>query len=75
MNINSLSLLDKRVQVLRMLGGFVGGMTTKRKTVNFEDQDQKSEEVEQNLGHENLSGEKDVEENRQVDQQDPGQES
>ena len=48
---------------------------TQRKTVNFENQDQKSEEAEQNLGQESLSGEKDVEENRRIDQQDPGQES
>ena len=48
---------------------------TQKRTVTFEDQDQKGEEVEQNLGHESLSGEKDVEENRRVDQQDPGQES
>ena len=48
---------------------------TKRKTVTFEDQDQKCEEVEQNLGQESLSGEKDVDGNRQVYRQDPGQES
>ena len=48
---------------------------TQRKTVTFEDQDQKGEEVEQNLGQESLSGEKDVDGNRRVDQQDPGQES
>ena len=48
---------------------------TQRKTVTFEDQDQKGEEVEQNLGQESLSWEKDVDENRRVYQQDPGQES
>ena len=48
---------------------------TQRKTVNFEDQDQKGDEDEQNLGQENLSGEKEVEENRRNEQQDPGQES
>ena len=48
---------------------------TQRKTVTFEDQDQKGEEVEQNLGQESLSGEKDVDGNRQVYQQEPGQES
>ena len=49
---------------------------TQRKTVTFEDQDQKGEEVEQNLGQESLSGEKDVDGNRQVScQQEPGQES
>ena len=46
-----------------------------RKTVTFEDRDQKGEEVEQNLGQESLSGEKVVDGNRQVYQQDPGQES
>ena len=48
---------------------------TQLKIVTFEDQDQKGEEVEQNLGHESLSVEKNVEENSQVDQQNPGQES
>ena len=37
---------------------------TQRKTVTFEDQDQKGEEVEQNLGQESLSVEKVVDENR-----------
>ena len=46
---------------------------TQRKTVTFENQDQKGEEAEQNLWQESLSREKDVEENRRVDQQDPGQ--
>ena len=45
---------------------------TQRKTVTFEDQDQKGEEVEQNLGQESLSGEKVVDEDRRVYQQDPG---
>ena len=36
---------------------------TQRKTVTFEDQDQKGEDLEQNLGQENLSGEKDVDGN------------
>ena len=48
---------------------------TQRKTVNFEDQNQKSEEVEQNLGQESLSGEKVVDGNKRVYQRDPGQES
>ena len=48
---------------------------TQRKTVSFEGQDQKGEEVEQNLGQESLSGEKVVNGNRQIYQQDPGQES
>ena len=48
---------------------------TQRKTVTFEDQDRKDEEVEQNLGQESLSGEKVVDGNRQVYQQEPGQES
>ena len=48
---------------------------TQRKTVTFQDQDQKGEEVEQNLGQENLSGEKVVDGNRQVYQQDPEQEN
>ena len=39
---------------------------TQRKTVTFEDQDQKGEEVEQNLRQESLSGEKDVDEDRRV---------
>ena len=44
---------------------------TQRKTVTFEDQDQKGEEVKQKLGQESLSGEKDNEGNRRVYQQDP----
>ena len=48
---------------------------TQRKTVTFEDQNQKSEEVEQNLGQESLSGEKVVDGNKRVYQQDSGQES
>ena len=43
---------------------------TQRKTVTFEDQNQKSEEVEQNLGQESLSGESAVEENVQGEEQD-----
>ena len=35
---------------------------TQRKIVTFEDQNQKNEEVEQNLEQESLSGEKDIEE-------------
>ena len=46
---------------------------TQRNTVTFEDQDQKGEVVERNLGQESLSGEKVVDENRRVYQQDPGQ--
>ena len=48
---------------------------TQRKTVTFEDQDQKGEEAEQNLGQEGLSGEKEADEDRRFNQQDPGQES
>ena len=48
---------------------------TQRKTVTYEDQDQKGEEVEQNLGQESLSGEKVFDGNRQVYQRDTGQES
>ena len=48
---------------------------TRKKTVTFEDQDQKDEEVEQNLGQESLSGEKVVDEHRRNYQQDPGQEN
>ena len=48
---------------------------TQRKTVTFKDQYQKGEEVEQNLAQESLSGEKEVDEDRRVNQQDPGQES
>ena len=47
---------------------------TQRKTVTFEDQDQNGGEVEQILGQESLSGEKDVEENRRFNQQDSEQE-
>ena len=47
---------------------------TQRKTVTFEDQDHKGEEVEQNLGQESVSGEREVEGNRRVHQQDPVQE-
>ena len=48
---------------------------TQSKTVNFEDQDQQGEEVEQNLWQESVSGEIAVDGNSQVYQQDPGQES
>ena len=48
---------------------------TQRKTVTIEDQDRKSEELEQNLGQESLRGEKVVDGSRQVYQQDPGRES
>ena len=48
---------------------------TQRKAVTFKDQYQKGEEVEQNLAQESLSGEKEVDEDRRVNQQDPGQES
>ena len=48
---------------------------TQRKTATFEDQDQKGEEVEQKLGQESLSGEKDNEGNRRVYQQDPVEKS
>ena len=37
---------------------------TQRKTITFEDQDQKGKEVEKNLEQESLSGEKDVDGNR-----------
>ena len=47
---------------------------TQKKTVRFEGQDQKGEEVEQNLAQVRLSVEKDVDGNRRVVQQDPGQE-
>ena len=40
---------------------------TQKKTVTFEDQGQKGEEDEQNLGQESLSGEKDVEEDIEED--------
>ena len=46
---------------------------TQKKTVTIKDQDQWGEEVEQNLGQENLSGEKVVDEDRRNYQQDPGQ--
>ena len=46
---------------------------TKRKT--GEDQDQKGEEVEQNLGEETLDGVEDVDGDRRLNQKDPGQES
>ena len=48
---------------------------TQRETVTFEDQDLWGEEVEQNLGQKNLSGEKVVDEDRRNYQQDPGQEN
>ena len=48
---------------------------TQRKSVTFEVQDQKGEEIEQKLGQENLFGEKVVDGNRRAYQQDPGQES
>ena len=48
---------------------------TQKKTVTFEDQDQWGEEVEQNQGPESLSGEKVVDEDRRIYQQDPGHES
>ena len=51
------------------------GNGTQKKTVTFEDQDQRGEEVEQNLGQENLSGKTNGEESRRVKDQHPGQES
>ena len=48
---------------------------TQRKTVTFQDQDQKGEEVEQNLGQEKFSGEKVSDGSRQVYRQDPAQKS
>ena len=47
---------------------------TQRKTVTFEDQSQKGEEDEENLGQESLSGEKEVDGDRRVSQHDSGQE-
>ena len=51
------------------------GNGTQKKTVTFENQNQRGEEVEQNLGQENLSGETSGEESRRVQNQHPGQES
>ena len=45
---------------------------TQRKTVTFEDQDQKVEEVEQNLGQESLSGKSGVQKNVRGEEQDLG---
>ena len=51
------------------------GERNTKETVTFEDQDQKGEEVEQNLGQERLSGEKYVNGNRGVDHKETRQES
>ena len=51
------------------------GNGTQKKTVTFENQNQRGEEVEQNLGQENLSGETSGAESRRVQNQHPGQES
>ena len=51
------------------------GNGTQKKTVTFENQNQRGKEVEQNLGQENLSGETSGEESRRVQDQHPGQES
>ena len=50
-----------------------GNATQKKTVVSFEDQDQMGEDVEQNLGLENWSGETNGEESRRVQDQDPGQ--
>ena len=51
------------------------GNGTQKKTVNFEDQDQRGKEVEQNPGEGNLSGETNCEESWRVQDQHPGQDS
>ena len=51
------------------------GNGTQKKTVTFEDQDQRGEVVEQNLGQEKLSGETNGEESMRVQVQHSGQES
>ena len=51
------------------------GNGTHKKTITFEDQDQRGEEVEQNLGQENLSEDTNGEKSRRVQDQHPGQES
>ena len=48
---------------------------TQKKTVTFEDQDQRGKEIEQNQGQENLSGETNGEEKGRVQDQHQGQES
>ena len=74
--ISATSILDtpKRFDEYIIQTKRTGERDTKE-TITFEDHDQKGEEVEQNLGQESLSGEKDVEEVGRVDKQDPGQES
>ena len=51
------------------------GSDTQKKTVTFENQDKEGEEVEQNLGQGNLSGETNGEESRRVQNQHPRHES
>ena len=51
------------------------GYDTQKKFVSFEDQEKKSEKVEQNPGQENLSGERNCEKTGQVQDQHPAQES
>ena len=51
------------------------GYDTQKKTIIFEDQDKKSEKVEQNPRQENLSGETKSEEKRRVQEQHLGQEN
>ena len=48
------------------------GNDTPKKTITFEDQDKEGEEVEQNLGQENLSGETNGEDSRRVQDENPG---
>ena len=51
------------------------GNDTQKETVTFEDQEKESEEIKQNLGQGNLSGETNGEESKRVQDQHPGQES
>ena len=51
------------------------GNGTQKKTVTFEEQDKVGKEVERNLEQDYLSGDKNVEESRQVQDRDPGQEN
>ena len=48
---------------------------TQKKTVTFEDQEKEGEELERNLEHDFLPEEKDGEESRRVEEQNPGQEN
>ena len=70
-----LSLIPQRVLMRTSYSEKEQEIGTQRKTVTFEEPDQKWGEIEQNLEQKSLSGKKDVEESCRVNEQNPEQES